>query len=68
MEKVINVQLIEDYIQTNGLSKTAFCRRCKIGKETFQKIKTNQDARFVTLFKIARVMNVQIPQLLLESV
>ena len=65
MEKTINAQLIEDYIQTNGLSKTAFCRRCHISNETYEKILTKKAVPLLSIGKIAKAMDMGIGQLLL---
>lgn len=37
-EKCINVDLIENFLNENGLSKTAFCKIFKISPATFAKI------------------------------
>ena len=44
MEKIYNTNLIENYIKTNKISKTKFCKLCKISTLTFDKI-TKQNLR-----------------------
>ena len=61
IEKIVNVEAIIKYIKDNKLSKTKFCKMCKVCKETMNKIlsgKTNFNA--IALFKIARVMNIEL--------
>ncbi len=60
----INVPLIETYIRKNKLSKTAFCKKCKISYLTLQKIYSdNFNGNILVLFKIARVLKVGIKDL-----
>ena len=65
MNNLINVELILNFIKTKNLSKTKFCKICKISYSTFKKIMGNDD-KFgaIALFKIARVLGVNICELL----
>ena len=63
MENIIKTELIENYIKDNQLSKTKFCKICKICPSTLKKIFNNEDVNLIALFKIARVMNIHIHQL-----
>lgn len=65
MEKTINLQRIEEYMQTNGLSKTAFCRRCHISSETYGKILAKKAVPFLAVGKIAKATDMGIGQILL---
>ena len=56
----INVKLIKEYINNNNLSKTKFCKQCKISYSTLMRILNNGDFYIIALFKIARVMNVKV--------
>ncbi|MGN0960988.1 MAG: helix-turn-helix domain-containing protein [Christensenellales bacterium] len=63
MEK-INIKLIENFIKENHLTKSKFCKMCKIGLSTLNKILANsENFRIVALFKIAKVLNIYIYQL-----
>lgn len=58
---IIKTELIDSYIAENKLSKTEFCRRCKIGTKTLKKIYDNNDNfEIIALFKIARVLAIRI--------
>ena len=61
---MIKTEMIEAYMQENNLSKTKFCKMCKISPSTLNKIMSN-DGNFgiIALFKIARVLGVHIHQL-----
>jgi len=67
MEKLIKTEVIESYIKEKGISKTKFCKICKISFSTFKKI-LNNDRNFgiVALFKIARVMKINICDIFIE--
>ena len=64
MKNTIKTEIIEKYMNENKLSKTKFCKMCKISPSTLNKIMTNDD-KFViiALFKIARVIKVQVYQM-----
>lgn len=64
---MINTELILDYMKDNGLSKAAFCRQCKISTGTLQKLLSgNYKINVIVLFKIARVLNIEISALILK--
>lgn len=58
---MIKTELIENFMRDKHISKTEFCRICKIGRSTFQKIMTN-DYKFNSsaLFRIAKILGVTI--------
>lgn len=61
MKNTIKVELIENFIKDNNLSKTKFCEMCKISQSTLNKIMTNsKNFRIIALFKIARVLKIQV--------
>ena len=63
-KKVIKTELIENFIQTHKLSKTKFCKLCKMHPSTFNKIIHNDyNFRIDALWKIAKAINVPIYQL-----
>ena len=65
MKNIIKTELIENFIKENNLSKSKFCKICKISQSTLNKIMTNsENLRIVALFKIARVLKIQVYQML----
>ena len=61
---MVKTELIEKYLKDNNLSKTKFCKMCKISPSTLNKIMNNDGHfRITALFKIARVMNLYVHQL-----
>ena len=55
---IINTDIILEYIKINGFSKKEFCKQCQISVSTFYRIMQGRDFNLVSLFKIARKMNV----------
>lgn len=37
MEQIYNTKLIDTYLKENKMSKTAFCKQCKISDELLKK-------------------------------
>ena len=64
MKYNIKIEVIENYMIENKISKTKFCKLCKISIRTLNKIMTNNDDfRIIALFKIAKVIKVQVNQM-----
>lgn len=64
MKNTIKTELIENFIKDNNLSKSKFCKMCKISQSTLNKIMTNsENFRIIALFKIARVLKIQVYQM-----
>ena len=64
MKDVINIKRIEHFIKKQNLSKTQFCKLCKISPSTFRKVMSNNHKfRISALFKIARTMNMEISEI-----
>lgn len=64
MNKPINIELIENYIKLNKLSKYQFCKNCKISISVLNKILNNQiNIRIKALFKIAETLNINVADL-----
>ena len=64
MKNTIKTELIENFIKENNLSKSKFCKMCKISQSTLNKIMTNsENLRIVALFKIAKVLKIQVYQM-----
>ena len=61
MKNTIKSELTETFIKENNLSKSKFCEMCKISQSTLNKIMTsNENFRIIALFKIARVLKIQV--------
>lgn len=61
MSAIIKTELINNYLIENKLSKTAFCKLCKISVSTLNKILANDNnIGTIALFKIARMLNIRI--------
>jgi predicted transcriptional regulator len=64
MKNTIKTEIFENYIKENNLSKTKFCKLCKISLSTFKKIMAHEDNfRIIALFKIAKVIKIQVYQM-----
>ena len=64
MKNTIKTELIENFINDNNLSKSKFCKMCKISQSTLNKIMINsENFRLIALFKIARVLKIQVYQM-----
>ncbi len=61
MKNTTKTELIENFIKENNLSKSKFCKMCKISQSTLNKIMTNnENFRIIALFKIARFLKIQV--------
>lgn len=61
MKNYINIKLIEEYLKLNFISKTRFCKLCKISPKTYKKIMSGStDFDIFALLKIAREINVEL--------
>lgn len=60
MEQLVNVTLINEYIETNRLTEKEFCKQCKISTSAFYKIMEGKDFNLISLFRIAKRMNVDL--------
>ncbi|MBD5632098.1 MAG: helix-turn-helix transcriptional regulator [Clostridia bacterium] len=56
---LINTKIIESYIRENNLTKTEFCRQCKISTSTYYRIINGKDFQLIALFKIAKTMDLK---------
>lgn len=64
MKNIINTKLIENFMKEKNLSKTQFCKLCKISPRTLEKIFNDEyDYDLRALFKTAKCMNLKIYQL-----
>lgn len=66
MSAMVKTELINNYINENNLSKTAFCKLCKISLTTLNNILANKgNIRILAIFKISRAMKIKISELLI---
>ena len=64
MKNKIKTEIIKRFIEENKISKTTFCKMCKISPSTLKKIFNKDDNfRIIALFKIARVIKIQVYQM-----
>ena len=63
--KYFKTELIEEFRKEKGWSITRFCKECRIGLDVYNKI-INQKMNFRAsmLFRIARVIGLQVYQLM----
>lgn len=63
LKDVIKTEVFEDYMKEHNLTKTKFCQLCEIGVQTFNRIISRQNFRISALFKIAKVIKVEVWQM-----
>lgn len=64
MIDTIKIEIIEKFMLKNNISKTKFCKECKISLKTLNKIMANDfNFKTVALFKIAKVIKIEVFQL-----
>lgn len=67
MTYYIDTAKIVKFMEQNKLSKTAFCKKCKIGYATLVKILNNDDKiSLVPLFKVSRVLKIRLCDLFIK--
>ncbi len=60
MKNEFKTEIIENYLKENKISKTKFCRLCGINPCTLQRVMNNENYKINALFKIARVVKIQV--------
>lgn len=65
MHCLINVKIIFDYIKNNKMTKTEFCKKCKTSVSTFNRIVAEKNAKLISLYRIAKTINIHICKLFL---
>lgn len=63
MKDVVNVQMIKQFIEQKALSKTHFCKLCKISVSTLNRIYCGKDFNLLALFRVVKVMGVRVCEL-----
>ena len=67
MKNEVKTEIIKKFIRDNKISKTAFCKMCKISPSTLKKIMNKEDNYgIIALFKIAKVIKIQVYQMFNE--
>ncbi len=65
MQKYIDEKLIFEFIYSNNLNKTKFCKLARISTKTFNKVLNgNINISTIVLFKIARAINKNIVEII----
>jgi transcriptional regulator with XRE-family HTH domain len=60
MEQIYNTKLITDYLEKTGISKTKFCKECRISAYTYSRVMAqNAHIGIKQLFRIARRLNIE---------
>lgn len=60
---IIKTDLFKKFMKENNLTVKKFCKLCKISQSTLYKIFKGENFIIVALFKIARVMHLEVYQL-----
>ena len=67
-KNVLRTDLILKYMEDNNMSKNKFCKMCKISPSTLRLILAEEDSfGIIALWKIARVMNIQLSQFFVKK-
>ncbi len=56
-------EVVEKYLRTNKITKTKFCKLCGISTHTLEKVMNNKNYRITALFKIAKVIKIEVHQM-----
>lgn len=68
MKSKINVSKLDNYRKEHNLSLTAFCKKCAISIQTYNKMISNDlNYRTTALFKVARTVRIQIKDLFVDE-
>lgn len=59
----MNTKIIENYLKENNISKTRFCKMCKISVKTLDKVFNGEDYNLRVLFKIAVVLDIELSEM-----
>ncbi|MDE7395705.1 MAG: helix-turn-helix domain-containing protein [Clostridiales bacterium] len=63
MDKLINTNLITEYITANRLTQKEFCKQCKIGLSQLYRIMRGENVMLTAVWKISKYMGVDLCQL-----
>ena len=63
MKNKFKKEIIDNYLIENKISKTRFCKLCGISPYTLKKILNNENYEISALFKIAKVIEIQVYQM-----
>lgn len=63
-----NLKIIIDYMNEHNISKTEFCRRCKIDSSVLKKIFNQQfNIRIKSLYAIIKELNIKVKDIFITS-
>lgn len=64
MKEIIKTELIDQFIKEQGLTRTRFCKLCKMSYGTFVKIRRGEcNVKMNAIFRMARVMRIKVHEL-----
>ena len=64
MKIKLNINLIENFIKEKKITKTKFCKMCKISYSVYLKImQNNLKIRLINIIKIANLLDLKIEKL-----
>ena len=63
MKNKFKKEIIDNYLKENKISKTRLCKLCGISPYTLKKILNNENYEISALFKIAKVIEIQVYQM-----
>lgn len=63
MKNLIKTEMITNYLKEHDLSKTKFCKLCKISVSTYNKIMNGENFNLVALCRIAKKIEVELHKL-----
>ena len=62
-KKMIKTELIENHIKEHKLSKTKFCKMCKISTSTLTRIMDNENVSLLAILRITRILGIFLHQI-----
>ena len=66
MKNEFKTEITESYLKEHNLSKSKFCKLCGINLCTLTRVMKNENYKINALFKIARVINLQVYKMFQE--
>lgn len=60
---MIKTELIENFFEEHHLSKTKFCKICKISLSTLKKILNNENVNLIAVYKVSKVLGIYLHQM-----
>ncbi len=67
MENLIKAKVIDKFMKENKMSKSKFCKLCKISLSSFNKLMSGSlNFGIIILFKIAKMLKIEVYELFEE--